>query len=254
MCSSRRTISNRAGTCRCKPPSRNSPTTLCRKRSTSRTTQLSKTWKTCSSTPTNLAGKGVTVYRDGRPQEPGDDVGVRRRQKSGTVAAPGSIHPRPRPAVTHGCTYKTKTGCGTLYVNINADDVGLCEIFSANGKVRRLPRVEFRGRVAPHFPGPARRRRPEVDFGAAPRHPLPIPTWHEGEMILSCADASPRAAARDARRVRRGDDPTANNSKSNLDLGLCPQCPECGTIWSIRRAARCARPAVFEVRVRANAV
>ena len=59
----------------------------------------------------------------------------------------------------------------------------------------------------------------------------PIPTWHEGEMILSCADAIGHVlqlGMRDA--AGGGDEPAAKNSKSNLDLGLCPQCPECGTI------------------------
>jgi ribonucleoside-diphosphate reductase alpha chain len=178
-----------------------------------------------------LGCKGVTVYRDGSRKNQVMTSGSGGGKKSGTVAAPGSIHPRPRPAVTHGCTYKTKTGCGTLYVNINADDVGLCEIFTQMGKsggcpasnseaVSRLISLALRAGVDPKSISEQLR-------GIR----CPIPTWHEGEMILSCADAIGHVLQLGMRDASGGgDDPTANNSKSNLDLGLCPQCPECGTI------------------------
>jgi ribonucleoside-diphosphate reductase alpha chain len=178
-----------------------------------------------------LGCKGVTVYRDGSRKNQVMTSGSGGGKKSGTMTAPGSIHPRPRPAVTHGCTYKTKTGCGTLYVNINADDVGLCEIFTQMGKsggcpasnseaVSRLISLALRAGVDPKSISEQLR-------GIR----CPIPTWHEGEMILSCADAIGHVLQLGMRDASGGgDDPTANNSKSNLDLGLCPQCPECGTI------------------------
>lgn len=186
-----------------------------------------------------LGCKGVTVYRDGSRKNQVITTGTGGGKKSGTVAAPGGIHPRPRPAVTHGCTYKTKTGCGTLYVNINADNVGLCEIFTQMGKsggcpasnseaVSRLISLALRAGVDPKSISEQLR-------GIR----CPIPTWHEGEMILSCADAIGHVLQLGMRDASGGgDDPTAKNSKSNLDLGLCPQCPECGTI--MERQEGCA--------------
>ena len=90
-----------------------------------------------------LGCKGVTVYRDGTRKNQVITSGTSAKkgavQIDASVAAPGSIHPRPRPAVTHGRTYKTKTGCGNLYVNVNADGVGLCEIFTQMGKSGGCP-------------------------------------------------------------------------------------------------------------------
>jgi ribonucleoside-diphosphate reductase alpha chain len=174
--------------------------------------------------------KGVTVYRDGSRAGQVVTVGS-GDQKVVTSAAPAThIHPRPRPTVTHGRTYKTKTGCGNLYVNINADDQGLCEVFTQMGKsggcaasnaeaVSRLISLALRAGVDPK------------DIAEQLRGiRCPIPTWDDGKMILSCADAIGCVLERALQDFPEAGGEPRQITYSGLDLGFCPQCPECGGI------------------------
>jgi ribonucleoside-diphosphate reductase alpha chain len=174
--------------------------------------------------------KGVTVYRDGSRRNQVITAG----NAGGTTEAapgglPGTIHPRARPAVTHGRTYKTKTGCGTLYVNINSDAYGFCEVFTQMGKsggcaasnaeaVARLVSLALRAGVDPNA---------IVEQLRGIRCPSPI--WHEGEMILSCADAIGRVLEKALAEVQ-GAAARPQITFTGLDMGYCPQCPECGGI------------------------
>ena len=175
----------------------------------------------------DLGCKGITVYRDGSRKNQVITTGTSGDKSLSQSSAPGGrLHPRARPTVTKGNTYKTKTGCGTLYVNINSDDVGLCEIFTQMGKsggcpasnseaVSRLISLALRSGVDPKSISEQLR-------GIR----CPIPTWHEGKMILSCADAIGHV-------LQKGIDDRFGTSedgakKTAFDLGLCPQCPECG--------------------------
>ncbi|MEM2191552.1 MAG: TSCPD domain-containing protein [Archaeoglobaceae archaeon] len=44
------------------------------------------------------------------------------------------IQPRSRPRTTTGITTEVKTGCGTIYVTINADEKGIVDVFVRCGK------------------------------------------------------------------------------------------------------------------------
>jgi len=182
-----------------------------------------------------LGCKGVTVYRDGTRKNQVITTGTSGNKKGANdvqIATPGSIHPRPRPTVTQGRTYKTKTGCGSLYVNVNADTMGLCEIFTQMGKsggcpasnseaVSRLISLSLRAGVDPKSIAEQLR-------GIR----CPIPTWQEGEMILSCADAIGHVLEQGIADFEGNTEGGVSKKikYTGLDLGFCPQCPECGTI------------------------
>ncbi len=99
------------------------------------------------------------------------------------------IEPRSRPPVVWGITVKTTVGCGNLYLTVNTDDDGLCEMFALLGKAggcssgmlegcMRLASLALRCGVSPHY---------------VSRHltgvRCPNPAWYEGRQILSCMDA-----------------------------------------------------------------
>jgi ribonucleoside-diphosphate reductase alpha chain len=80
-----------------------------------------------------LGCKGVTVYRDGSRDEQVLNVGI-GKDKAGKVPAPKQVQPRPRPELTQGFTERVQIGCGNLYVTVNSDDKGICEVFTSLGR------------------------------------------------------------------------------------------------------------------------
>ena len=78
-----------------------------------------------------LGCKGVTVYRDGSRDSQVLQVG---KSQDKEPAPSGGIMPRPRPEVTMGRTEKVKIGCGNLYISVNSDQIGICEVFTNTGR------------------------------------------------------------------------------------------------------------------------
>jgi ribonucleoside-diphosphate reductase alpha chain len=204
-----------------------------------------------------LGCKGVTIYRDGSRDEQVLSTGA--TEKARKTAAEGQHmtvasaspelaeekKPRHRPLLTQGVTQKIPTGCGNLYITINEDEEGICEVFSTMGKsggcaasqseaVSRMVSLALRSGVS-------------IDsiIKQVKGIRCPSPAWGEGGSILSCPDAIGRAlerymkegmnhryqkpkavAAPQAMVGYTSSDCTKGGNKNHL--GLCPECPDCG--------------------------
>jgi ribonucleoside-diphosphate reductase alpha chain len=171
--------------------------------------------------------KGVTVYRDKSRITQVLKVEEGRNMKE-------KLKPRPRPQLTRGITLKMKTGCGNLYVTINEDELGICEVFSTLGKAGgcAASQTEAISRLI------SLSLRSGIDINSiikqlkGIRCPSPIRN-EEGEYILSCSDAIAKALEKYI-IIKEG----KNNSKiSTLNLENKDElykeysgipCPECG--------------------------
>ncbi len=79
-----------------------------------------------------LGLKGVTIYRDG--SRANQVLSVDKAAEDDTILAP-----RERPEITKGITQKHKIGCGNLYVTVNYDKNGICEVFTNLGRAGGCP-------------------------------------------------------------------------------------------------------------------
>lgn len=195
--------------------------------------------------------KGITVYREGSRE------GILVTNKAETPAEakapaespPKRLKPRPRPAITEGMTEKIRTGDGSLYVTVNEDERGLCEVFASLGKAG--------GSAAAQSEAMCRLISLCLRSGIDPEaivHQLkgiagPNPVWDNGELILSAPDAIGRAIERYLERRGENADGTggehggataeavvkaAAESEAFQGPGAMParpmsSCPDCGS-------------------------
>lgn len=152
--------------------------------------------------------KGVTIYRYGSRE-----TQVLNLQKP---AEASRISPRPRPTRTTGVTERISTGCGKLYVTINSDEKGICEVFAQMGKTGGCAssQIEATGRLI------SLALRSGVSLPSVMKQisgiRCPSPTWGNGHQVLSCPDAICRVIS------------NYTQAKVEDDEKIMGSCPDCG--------------------------
>jgi ribonucleoside-diphosphate reductase alpha chain len=168
--------------------------------------------------------KGITIYRDrsrdAQVLTTGKTAGDKKEE---TV----SRAPRKRSKVTTGITERVTTGCGYLYVTVNSDERGICEVFGSLGKAGgcALAQLESTCRLI----SLALRGGADITSVVKQLKGIRCPSiaWEEGKAVLSCADAiatvlEKHTGGAQAALVKMVDYGIAKN--------LAGQCPECSNM------------------------
>lgn len=187
-----------------------------------------------------LGCKGVTIYRDGSRSEQVLNIGkVKKdgREESPAEGGQAVIKPRTRPDMTTGITERVKIGCGNLYITVNYDDKGICEIFTNTGKAGGCPsQSEATARLASIALRSGIDVRSIIDQLKGIRCPSTI--RQSGMKCTSCPDAIAKAIERVyQQQVRLGHwaepelsaaEGSAASQVETVVPGRMRFCPECG--------------------------
>jgi ribonucleoside-diphosphate reductase alpha chain len=192
--------------------------------------------------------KGITVYREGSREGILQTEEYAKKKEAEKAAKHAEERhrksPRQRPQTTFGVTERIKTGEGYLYVTINEDENGLCEVFTTIGKAG--------GNAAAQSEAISRIISLALRSGIEPFEIVkqlkgisgPMPVWDgNGGQILSAPDAIGKVIERYIQnrehfRHYKQVEPQAPkamsgapklNKSTDDEPRLQTTCPECGT-------------------------
>jgi len=171
--------------------------------------------------------KGITIFRDGSREAQVLTIG--KLDMAGTIniekAEGAGLTPRKRSKVTSGITERVTTGCGYIYVTVNSDEHGICEVFSTLGKAGGCASAQLEATCRLI----SLSLRSGIDVASVVRQlrgiRCPSIAWEEGKSILSCADAIASVLEKHI-----GDDNKPKLEDYGLVKNLAGQCPDCGNL------------------------
>ncbi|HEX2937524.1 MAG TPA: TSCPD domain-containing protein, partial [Ruminiclostridium sp.] len=178
-----------------------------------------------------LGCKGVTIYRDGSR-----DAQVLNIGKVNTGEEQKANQPRPRPDVTTGFTEKVHIGCGNLYITVNYDENGICEVFTNTGRAGGCP---SQSEATARLVSIALRSGMDTDVIIEQLKGIRCPSTirQKGMKVTSCPDA----IARVIEKVKRFQDSAAGKEEKTIKVPDAKEydyvehvdvnmkfCPECG--------------------------
>jgi len=182
-----------------------------------------------------LGCKGVTVYRDGSRTNQVLNVGKKEKEDSSSNVIP-DVMPRKRPDITTGITQRIETGCGHLYVTVNSDNEGPCEVFTQMGKVGGCASAQLEAIARLTSLGLRSNIKLESIIRQIRGIRCPNPMWHKGKVVTSCADGLAKALETflniDSKTLNDIDDINKNVSPPKTEISTDKKvavCPECGS-------------------------
>lgn len=161
--------------------------------------------------------KGLTIYRDRSRAAQVLNLGHKKEEVTEKRT------PRQRPKVTKGITERVNTGCGYIYITVNFDDQGICEVFSSLGKAGGCAsaQLEAISRLI------SLTLRSEIKIASINKQlraiRCPSVSWEQGRLVLSCADAIASVLEKYADK-----DNGAKSDVIEVSANWTTQCPECG--------------------------
>ena len=167
-----------------------------------------------------LGLKGITIYRDGSREGQVLTTG-KKEEIEGIGRAP-----RKRPEETEGRTKRVNTGCGHMYITVNFDERGICEVFSTLGKAGGCATAQLEATC--RLISLALRSGLDVASIVKQLRGIRCPSiaWEEGKAVLSCADA----IASVLERHISGEENKPKPEDYGLAKNLAGQCPDCGSL------------------------
>ena len=169
--------------------------------------------------------KGITIFRDGSRETQVLTTGKKEKPEG------AGRTPRKRTKITSGITERVTTGCGYIYVTVNSDEQGICEVFSHLGKAGGCASAQLE--AACRLISLALRS--GIDTASVVRQlrgiRCPSIAWEEGKSILSCADA---IASVLEKHISGDDDNKPKLQDYGLAKNLAGQCPDCGNLLAFQ--------------------
>lgn len=183
-----------------------------------------------------LGLKGITIYRDRSRDSQVLNTGQKESAKSASTSTEkernkemeARLAPRQRPKITRGITERVTTGCGYIYVTVNFDEKGICEVFSSLGKAGGCAsaQLEATSRLISLI------LRSGIDTANVVKQlraiRCPSVSWENGRAILSCADAIGSVLEKYVRNEE--EEPVQNNYTTSSTGSTTGQCPDCGNL------------------------
>ncbi len=166
--------------------------------------------------------KGITIYRD-RSRDAQVLTTGKKKEKAAEEST--KLTPRKRPAETTATVARVSTGCGSLYITVAYDELGIFEVFATLGKSGACAAAQLEAicRLI------TLALRSGVDVASVVKQlrgiRCPSVAWENGKAILSCADAIASVLEKHV-----GSDAKPKLEDYGLAKNLAGQCPDCSNM------------------------